>query len=270
MTAKTSSMSLVDAGPLAHVFDTVLAGLDGAFLGLRLRGSPGNRAGYLALGSMAAQRCCCAEADPMMATPVIPRATVAKRPGSQQARCACLVSTPMRDQRAVTIARVAEWRPAALPIAPRTAFPARVTTRPSRSSLTLIWQLRRLDVAHIEGKVEHVLFHLRGRTDLLAPGLLDVDVAGRAGAGPAAFGLDAVDQVLVGRLHHGHAGLGHRPPAREPSGWMNVILAMGRLVSVPKFAWRCRIAGAAEPRPVAASWVRIRWREFRDVDRAEW
>src|SRR5206468_4234914 len=43
--------------------------------------------------------------------------------------------------------------------------------------------------------------------DLLAPRLVDVDVAGGAGAGPAALGLDAGDEVLLGRLHHGHAGV---------------------------------------------------------------
>ena len=48
----------------------------------------------------------------------------------------------------------------------------------------------------------------RGLADLLAPGLVDIDVAGGAGAGAAALGLDAGDQVLLGRLHHRHAGLG--------------------------------------------------------------
>src|SRR5262245_64019115 len=60
---------------------------------------------------------------------------------------------------------------------------------------------------HIEGEVEHVFLHLFGRTCLLAPGLLDIDVAGGAGAGAAAFGGDAGDVVLHRGFHHGHARL---------------------------------------------------------------
>src|SRR5579872_5437396 len=43
----------------------------------------------------------------------------------------------------------------------------------------------------LEGEVEHVLLHLRGLAHDLAPFVGDIDVAGRAGAGAAAFGLDA-------------------------------------------------------------------------------
>ena len=38
-------------------------------------------------------------------------------------------------------------------------------------------------------------------------GLVDIDVAGGAGAGTAAFGRDAGDRVLHRSLHHGHARL---------------------------------------------------------------
>src|SRR4029450_8556370 len=40
---------------------------------------------------------------------------------------------------------------------------------------------------HIEGEVEHVLLHGFGRTCRLAPRLVDIDVAGRAGAGATPF-----------------------------------------------------------------------------------
>ena len=44
---------------------------------------------------------------------------------------------------------------------------------------------------HIIGEIEHVLFHRFRRTDSLSPSRIDIDMAGRAGAGPAAFRLDA-------------------------------------------------------------------------------
>src|SRR5438477_840886 len=56
---------------------------------------------------------------------------------------------------------------------------------------------------HVEGKIQHVLFHRRGLAGLLPPRLVDIDVAGRARAGAAAFGLDAGHAVLDRRLHDG-------------------------------------------------------------------
>src|SRR6185436_18261378 len=61
--------------------------------------------------------------------------------------------------------------------------------------------------AHVIGEIEHVLLHLTGRACLLLPGVIDKDVAGGAGAGAAAFGLDALDEVHLGRLHDGQARL---------------------------------------------------------------
>ena len=40
---------------------------------------------------------------------------------------------------------------------------------------------------HVEGEVQHVFFHLRARAGLLDPGGVDINVAGRASAGAAAF-----------------------------------------------------------------------------------
>jgi len=46
-----------------------------------------------------------------------------------------------------------------------------------------------------------------GLADRRAPRLVDIDVAGRAGAGPAALGLDARHGVADRRFHHRGAGL---------------------------------------------------------------
>ena len=43
---------------------------------------------------------------------------------------------------------------------------------------------------HVVTEVEHVFFHRRRFAGLFAPGLIDIDVTGRTGAGPAAFGFD--------------------------------------------------------------------------------
>src|SRR5207253_10076877 len=58
---------------------------------------------------------------------------------------------------------------------------------------------------HVEAEIQHVLFHWRGRAYLFAPGFIDINVAGRAGAGAAAFGLDAGNAVADGGFHHGRA-----------------------------------------------------------------
>src|SRR5262249_36400789 len=55
---------------------------------------------------------------------------------------------------------------------------------------------------------EHVLFHWCRRAGLLRPRLVDIDVAGRAGTGPAALGLDAGHAVLDRRFHHGRSDFG--------------------------------------------------------------
>src|ERR1700722_17810626 len=60
---------------------------------------------------------------------------------------------------------------------------------------------------HLIGEIEHVLFHGRRLADLLPPGVVDIDVAGRAGAGAAAFRLDAGNAALDRRLHDGRADL---------------------------------------------------------------
>src|SRR5689334_8155120 len=60
---------------------------------------------------------------------------------------------------------------------------------------------------NVEGKIEHVLLHLLGLAGLLAPRFVNVDVACRTGAGPAAFGGNAGDRILHRGLHHRHAGL---------------------------------------------------------------
>src|SRR3569833_2798495 len=54
---------------------------------------------------------------------------------------------------------------------------------------------------HVLGKVEHRLLHGRGLAGLLAPGFVDIDVAGGAGAGPAAIGVYARHVVLDGAFH---------------------------------------------------------------------
>jgi len=60
---------------------------------------------------------------------------------------------------------------------------------------------------HVETEIQHVFFH-RGRSaDLLAPGFVDIDVAGRTRAGAAAFGFDARNGVADRGFHHGRAVL---------------------------------------------------------------
>src|SRR4051812_6656807 len=83
---------------------------------------------------------------------------------------------------------------------------------------------RHLDLAgqprvrpHIETEIEHVFFHRRRPAGLLQPGLVDINVARRAGAGAAAFRLDTGNAVLDRVFHH-----------RRPSfGFHNAGLALG-------------------------------------------
>src|SRR6185312_12680827 len=62
--------------------------------------------------------------------------------------------------------------------------------------------------ANVESEVEHVLFHRLRLADDAGPPLVDVDMAGSAGAGPAAFGLDARNAVADGVFHHRRTVLG--------------------------------------------------------------
>src|SRR5690606_3918013 len=60
---------------------------------------------------------------------------------------------------------------------------------------------------HVRGEVEHRLLHRRGAAGLGLEVLVDIDVAGGAGAGPAAVGVDAGDVVADRPLHDGEAVL---------------------------------------------------------------
>jgi dienelactone hydrolase len=60
--------------------------------------------------------------------------------------------------------------------------------------------------AHVEGEIEHVLFHWRGSAGLLLPSVIHIDVAGRARAGAAALGEDARNSVADRSLHDRRAG----------------------------------------------------------------
>src|SRR6266446_2070518 len=60
---------------------------------------------------------------------------------------------------------------------------------------------------HIEAEIQHVLFHRGRRADLLAPGLIDIDMACRAGTGAAAFGFDTRNGIADRGFHHGRAVL---------------------------------------------------------------
>ena len=66
-------------------------------------------------------------------------------------------------------------------------------------------------------KVEHVFFHRRWLAHLFAPSLIDIDVAGRARAGAAAFRLDLRHPVVDRRLHHRGTSLALDCP-RGPCG----------------------------------------------------
>src|SRR3974390_965375 len=60
---------------------------------------------------------------------------------------------------------------------------------------------------HVETEVQHVLFHRRRWTDLLTPGLVDIDMAGGASAGAATLGFDARDRIADRPFHDGGAVL---------------------------------------------------------------
>src|SRR6185503_20414084 len=62
---------------------------------------------------------------------------------------------------------------------------------------------RHLDLAgqpavglELDGEVQHLLFHVLARQQLRQPLRIDIDMAGGAGARPAAIGIDARDAVL--------------------------------------------------------------------------
>ena len=81
------------------------------------------------------------------------------------------------------------------------------TTRPSSSAVTLIWQDKPGVRLHVVTEIEHVLLHRRRLAHRGAPRLVDMDMAGGAGAGAAAFRLDAGNAVLDRRLHDGRSDL---------------------------------------------------------------
>src|SRR5579863_2604046 len=56
--------------------------------------------------------------------------------------------------------------------------------------------------AHFKGEIEHVLFHLRRFADDFAPFVRHIDMTRGAGAGAAAFGVNAGNAVAQRRLHH--------------------------------------------------------------------
>ena len=68
--------------------------------------------------------------------------------------------------------------------------------------------------ANIIPEVEHVLFHWRWTADLLAPSLIDIDVASGAGTGAAAFSLNTRDIVADRGFHDGRAEFGFDRAAR--------------------------------------------------------
>ncbi len=61
---------------------------------------------------------------------------------------------------------------------------------------------------YVEGKIEHVLLHLRRRTGRLAPSVVDINMARGASTGSTAFRHNAGNGILQGRFHHRHARLG--------------------------------------------------------------
>jgi len=68
--------------------------------------------------------------------------------------------------------------------------------------------------ANVVPEVEHVLFHWRWTADLLAPGLIDIDVASGAGAGAATLSLNTRDIVADRGFHDGRAKFGFDRAAR--------------------------------------------------------
>jgi dienelactone hydrolase len=58
---------------------------------------------------------------------------------------------------------------------------------------------------HVEAEIQHVFFHRRRGADLFAPRFVDINMAGRARTGAAAFGFDAGDGVADRSFHHGCA-----------------------------------------------------------------
>ena len=76
------------------------------------------------------------------------------------------------------------------------------TISPSSSADSAIWQDRR-ELGW--GSTARVSIVAGGAAGLRHPGLVDIDVAGRAGAGAAALGQDPAHAILDGRFHHGAA-----------------------------------------------------------------
>ena len=80
--------------------------------------------------------------------------------------------------------------------------------RPSNASVTLIWHDNRLSARTSKAKSSMSSSIDLGLADLGLPIGIDIDMASCAGTGAAAFGLDPGDQVLLGRLHDRHPGIG--------------------------------------------------------------
>lgn len=60
---------------------------------------------------------------------------------------------------------------------------------------------------NVKGKIEHIFFHRRWLADFRSPGIIDVDVAGRACAGTTALGINPGDAIELGRFHNGQPWL---------------------------------------------------------------
>src|SRR5262245_57073120 len=68
--------------------------------------------------------------------------------------------------------------------------------------------------ANIIPEIEHVLFHWRWTTDLLAPGFIDINVASGASAGTSALGLNTRNVVADRGFHDRRAEFGFDSAAR--------------------------------------------------------
>ena len=75
------------------------------------------------------------------------------------------------------------------------------TTRPSSASLTLIWHDSR-EFGRTSKPKSSMSSSIGDGAPTFSPGLIDIDVAGRAGTGAAAFGFDARNGVADRGFHH--------------------------------------------------------------------
>ena len=117
--------------------------------------------------------------------------------------------TGPRHASSASDATMSESRPRRQPIRPRRGpgvpFPGASVTFEAVKFLAhqeLAGEPR--SVAHVKGLVEHVLFLRLDRIELAGPVRRHVDMAGGAGAGAAAFGLD-VEAPVANDLHNPEA-----------------------------------------------------------------